>query len=220
MIDKGWGTEKRFVYLVLLHHPTRIGLRIPLADMIRIFTRPLKGLGAMAYAVLGAPGYLSLTRGGPAVSDAQIESTESQIGGQVFHYVVQAGVYDACQTLIYESNVSCADLTLNTSSVVVPRLSNKLHASSDASTDTPTDAFQSRVEARDPTSRSYPPEIPYNCHACHLISNPQVCAHPYQLVLHKLTRDNLRPWTTFSGIVQPHTMGDLDLCSATRRTRM
>jgi hypothetical protein len=102
MAEKGWGNEKNSVYLVLFSSPSKMGLKVPLADLTRIFTRPLKGLLAMAYAVTGAPGSLSLSSDGISVPDAQLESNDPEIGGQVYHYVVQGGTHTR-HALLYSS---------------------------------------------------------------------------------------------------------------------
>jgi hypothetical protein len=92
MADAGWGDRKDSVYLVLLSDvPGKMGLKIPLTDMNCFFTRPLNALRAMGYAVLGTPGHISFADNGPAVSDAQLESLEPELGGRVYFYVTQGG---------------------------------------------------------------------------------------------------------------------------------
>jgi hypothetical protein len=84
-----WGGDLDCVYLALLYDgDAEIGLKIPLVDMRRNFKRPLKCLRAMAYAVLGVSGHISSERGGSAVADAELQSLEPELGGKVYHYVM------------------------------------------------------------------------------------------------------------------------------------
>jgi hypothetical protein len=72
MANAGRGHVIHCVYLALLYDGgANVGLKNPLNDINRNFGRPLKCLHAMAYAILGVPGHISLGRGGGAISDAQ-----------------------------------------------------------------------------------------------------------------------------------------------------
>jgi hypothetical protein len=94
MADTQWGSDIDSVYLLLLcHDGANIGLKIPLTDMRRNFKRPLKCLQAMAYAVLGVPGHLSLEAGGAAVSEALLQSLGPDLGGKVYYYVTNGGTW-------------------------------------------------------------------------------------------------------------------------------
>jgi hypothetical protein len=93
-IDGDWGDDGSCVYVVLFPHPDpmeSMGLRIPLIDLTRNFTRPLKGLRAMSFAVLGVEGHLSLQSGGVSIADATLCSKEINLGGQVYYYVPENG---------------------------------------------------------------------------------------------------------------------------------
>jgi hypothetical protein len=84
-----WGGDIDCVYLALIHDgEEKIGLKISLIDMRRNFKRPLKCLRAMAYAVLGVSGHISLDIGGSAVLDTELQSLEPELGGKVYHYVM------------------------------------------------------------------------------------------------------------------------------------
>jgi hypothetical protein len=84
-----WGGDMDSVYLVLLcDGEEKTGLKIPLIDMRRNFKRPLKCLRAMALAVLGVSGHISVEVGGPAVANAELQSLEPELGGKVYHYVM------------------------------------------------------------------------------------------------------------------------------------
>jgi hypothetical protein len=108
MAEDGWGAAHDCVYLVLLSDGfNKTGLKIPLDEMRNFFRRPLKGLRAMAYAILGTPGDLRLETEGTALSDAQLESIEPEMGGKVYRYVMQSG---ACSVVL------CARTTHSTCS--------------------------------------------------------------------------------------------------------
>jgi hypothetical protein len=92
MEEELWGDDSQSVYLVLFSDGSeKRGLKVPLTDMDRIFTRPLKGLHAMGYAILGIPGHISLEDSGSAISNTDLESLGPEIGAKVYYYVTQIG---------------------------------------------------------------------------------------------------------------------------------